>query len=317
MPNTRYSVILPVYNERDNLPRLYKKLDPVLKGLKEDYELIFVDDGSTDGSGKILKKIAAKDDRVKVIILSTNYGQTPALVAGFDNAEGDVFITLDADLQNDPRDIPRLIDKLEKGYDVVSGWRYEREDTIGKKISSRISNWIAGKLTGLNLHDYGCTLKAYRREAIESVELYAELHRYIPALIHSHGFRVTELKVRHHPRKRGETKYGMKRLWKGPLDLINLSFWNIFSTRPMHFFGGLGVASFFSGFFINAYLTILKLFYGESLSNRPLLLLGILLMVLGVQLLMFGFIGDMIIRIYYGRGGKKVYRVREIVEKEN
>ncbi len=311
MKDPRYSVISPVFNERENLVLLYKKITKVMKKMKDGYEIIFVDDGSTDGSSGLLRKIAEKDEHVRVFILSTNYGQTPALTCGFDRARGDIFITLDSDLQNDPRDIPRLIKKMEKGYDVVSGWRHDRNDSMGKKFFSRISNGIATKMTGLDIHDSGCTLKAYRREAIHSIDLHSEMHRYIPALIHNHGYRVTEVKVRHHQREKGETKYGVKRLWRGPLDLLNLWFWNIFSTRPMHFFGGLGITSFLAGFVINAYLTMMKLVYDESLSNRPLLLLGILLMVLGIQLLMFGFIGDMIIRIHYGEEGKKIYRVRE------
>ncbi|MFO7991647.1 MAG: glycosyltransferase family 2 protein [Thermoplasmata archaeon] len=316
MSAPKYSVIIPAYNEEKNIFPLYKKLKSVMKKMKDDYEMIFINDGSTDGTKKKLEKLSDKDGKIRVLNLSRNFGQTPALAAGFDNARGDIIITMDADLQNDPEDIPRLIEKMDQGYDVVSGWRADRKDSFGKRFFSGMSNRIAGRLTGLRLHDYGCTLKAYRKEAIDSVELYSEFHRYIPALMYQKGYDVTELKVKHHERKRGETKYGSKRLFRGILDLINLSFWNAFSTRPMHFFGGIGIFSFSIGLLISVYLTFLKYFYGISLSNRPLLLLSILLMVLGIQLFMFGFLGAMVVRVYYGDNRRKIYHLKKAEEKK-
>ncbi len=316
MSTPKYSVIIPAYNEEKNIFPLYKKLRSVMNRMKDDYEIIFINDGSTDGTRKKLNTISKRDDKIRFLNLSRNFGQTPALAAGFDNARGEIIITMDADLQNDPKDIPKLIKKMKQGYDVVSGWRADRKDSFGKRFFSGMSNRIAGRLTGLKLHDYGCTLKAYRKEAIDSVELYSEFHRYIPALMYQKGYDVTEIKVTHHERKRGETKYGSKRLFRGILDLINLSFWNAFSTRPMHFFGGIGTFSFSIGLLIGVYLTFLKYFYGISLSNRPLLLLGILLMVLGVQLFMFGFLGAMVVRVYYGDNRKKIYHLKKAEEKK-
>lgn len=316
MSAPKYSVIIPAYNEEKNIFPLYKKLRSVMNRMKDDYEIIFINDGSTDGTRKKLNTISKRDGKIRFLNLSRNFGQTPALAAGFDNARGEIIITMDADLQNDPKDIPKLIKKMKQGYDVVSGWRADRKDRFGKRFFSGMSNRIAGRLTGLKLHDYGCTLKAYRKEAIDSVELYSEFHRYIPALMYQKGYDVTEIKVTHHERKRGETKYGSKRLFRGILDLINLSFWNAFSTRPMHFFGGIGIFSFSIGLLIGVYLTFLKYFYGISLSNRPLLLLGILLMVLGVQLFMFGFLGAMVVRVYYGDNRKKIYHLKKAEEKK-
>jgi len=301
------SVVVPVYNERENIPLVYEKLTRVI-GEKD--EIIFVDDGSNDGSYEVIKEIHEKDGRVKCIRFSRNFGKTAALMAGFEEARGDAIITMDGDLQNDPEDIPEMVKKLEE-YDAVSGWRYDRKDPfLSKKLPSLISNRISRWLTGLKIHDFNCGLKAYRRECIKDLELYGDMHRYIPAVLAWRGYRIGEVKVRHHPREHGKSKYGFARLFRGFFDLINFKFWAGYSTRPLHFFGGIGGIMFFLGFIFAFYLVILKYFYGEMLSNRPLLWLSILLMIMGFQLFMTGFLAEIMIRNYYS-SGKKMYVVRE------
>jgi len=315
--NPIYSVIIPVYNEEENIIPLYERLTPVLNEISQDSEVIFIDDGSTDGTLEKIKEVLKRDKRIRCLSLRKNFGQTPAISAGFDHAEGEIIITMDGDLQNDPMDIPRLIKKIDEGYDVVSGWRYNRKDPgVSKKIPSKLSNRLAYRLTGLKLHDYGCTLKAYRKSALKDIQLYGEMHRYIPAVLHWQGFKVAEIKVTHHPRTKGKTKYGTKRLFKGLFDLINFKFWSGYSTRPLHFFGGLGLLSFLIGFIISLYLVLLKYLYDVSLTERPLLLLGALFIILGVQLIMFGFLGEMIIRVYYEKSERKTYAIAEELRNE-
>jgi len=307
-----YSIVIPVYNEEDNISPLYKKIASVMKGMGK-YEIIFIDDGSTDGTFEKIKKLNEKDSNVRCIRFRRNFGKTAALNAGFEHAEGDVIITMDGDMQNDPEDIPSLVKMLEK-YDAVSGWRYSRKDPwLRKKLPSRISNAISRWITGLNLHDFNCALKAYRKEALDGIELYGDMHRYIPAVLAWKGYRVGEIKVRHHERKHGKSKYGARRLFRGFFDLINFKFWSDYSTRPLHFFGGIGSALLASGFFIDLYLVFLKIFYGERLSNRPLLLLGILLMILGLQIVFFGFLAEIMIRQYYTFSNKEMYNIKEIL----
>jgi glycosyltransferase involved in cell wall biosynthesis len=306
--NIEYSVVIPVFNEEPNIIPLYRGLKPIMDKLGKSYEILFIDDGSTDRTYYTIKGLHEKDHHVRVIKLRKNFGQTAAISAGFDLAKGKVIITMDGDLQNDPRDIPRLLSKLSQGYDVVSGWRYNRQDPgFSKKIPSRISNRLASRMTGLKLHDYGCTLKAYRKSVLSDLKLYGEMHRYIPAVLHWQGFRVAEIKVSHHPRTRGQTKYGAKRLFRGLFDLFNFKFWSGYSTRPLHFFGGMGIVSFLAGFFISLYLVLLKYLYDIPLEDRPLLLLGALFIILGIQLIMFGFLGEMIVRVYYDKTGRKTY----------
>lgn len=308
----KYSMIIPVYNEQENISILYQKLISILNKLQDKSEIIFIDDGSTDKTLEEIKKIIQIDKRVRCISLRKNFGQTPAINAGFDHAEGEIIITMDGDLQNDPEDIPKLIEKINEGYDVVSGWRYKRKDPrITKKIPSKISNSLARKLTGLTLHDFGCTLKAYRKSSLQDIKLYGEMHRYLPAILHWQGYKVTEIKVTHHPRTRGKTKYGSGRLFKGLFDLVNFKFWSGYSTRPMYFFGGLGFISFAIGFIISLYLVFLKYLYNISLTERPLLLLGVLFIILGIQLIMFGFLAEMIIRVYYDKDKRKTYKIAE------
>jgi glycosyltransferase involved in cell wall biosynthesis len=311
------SVVIPIYNEEENIRELHAKLIAVLPTITENCEIIFVDDGSTDNSFNILKEINTEDKNVKAIKLRRNFGQTAAISAGFDHSKGDVIITMDGDLQNGPEDIPLLLEKINEGYDVVSGWRVDRKDPFfTKKLPSKFSNWLASKLTGVKLHDFGCTLKAFRREVVENINLYGEMHRYIPALASWMGISIAEVKVRHHPRQHGTSKYGITRLMRGMLDLITVKFLLSYSTRPLQLFGIPGIISFFVGFVIGAYLTVEKLFFGMSLADRPLLLLAVLLIFLGVQFITMGLLGEIITRTYYEVQGKPIYAVKEIVEGE-
>lgn len=309
------SVVIPIYNEEGNIRELYTKLNDVLSIITENYEVIFVDDGSTDNSFNILKEINTENKNVVVVKFRRNFGQTAALSAGFDHFKGDVIITMDGDLQNDPEDIALLLTKINEGYDIVSGWRVDRKDPFfTKKLPSKFSNWLASKLTGVKLHDFGCTFKAYRREVVENINLYGEMHRYIPALASQMGVSIAEVKVRHHPRQHGKSKYGMARLMRGMLDLITVKFLLSYSMRPLQLFGIPGIISLFIGFVIGAYLTVGKLFFGMSLADRPLLLLAVLLMFLGVQFVTMGLLGEIITRTYYEIQGKPIYAVKEIIE---
>jgi glycosyltransferase involved in cell wall biosynthesis len=303
------SVVVPLFNEEESIPTLYEKLIDNLNNIGKNYEILFVDDGSTDKTYEIINKINQKDRRVKTVKFRRNFGQTAAISAGFDYAKGEVIVTIDGDLQNDPKDIPYLLEKLSEGYDVISGWRFDRKDSLPKRIPSRISNFLHKKLTGLNIHDSGCTLKAYKSEAVKNLELYGEIHRFIPALLAWRGFKVGEIKVKHLPRKYGKTKYGTWRLVNGFLDLINLKFWTQYSSRPLHFFGPLGLAQLLVGTLAGLYLVILKFFFGQSLANRPLLLAAVLLVILGVQFITFGFLGEILIKVYYSSVSRKSYEV--------
>lgn len=308
------SVVIPVYNEEDSIEDLYNEVKRVLTNLEISYEIVFVDDGSSDQTLTILKRIHEGDPRVKIIRFRRNFGQSPAISAGFDYAEGDVIITMDADMQNDPSDIPLLLEKIGEGYDIVSGWRANRKDPLSKRIPSKLSNYLASKLTGVKLHDFGCTLKAYRREVVEGVKLYGEMHRYIPAITSWIGVSIAEVEVKHHPRKSGTSKYGMTRLIRGMLDLITVTFLLSYSTRPLQLFGIPGIISFFIGFVIGAELTIERLFLGVSISDRPLLLLAVLLVILGIQFITMGLLGEIIARTYYEAQDKPIYAVKEVVE---
>lgn len=306
------SIVIPVYNEHENITPLYESIEHALHGL--EYEIIFVDDGSTDESYHTIRELHERDGRIKCVRLARNFGKTAALTAGFEMAQGDIIVTMDGDLQNDPGDIPGMIAMLEE-YDAVSGWRHDRKDPLlSKKVPSRISNRLSRWLTGLPIHDFNCGLKAYKKETLEGLELYGEMHRYIPAILAWKGYTVGEMKVRHHERKHGESKYGFSRLLRGLLDLINFKFWAGYSTRPLHFFGAIGLVLFVAGFFADLYLVMLKLLYGENLSERPLLLLGMLLMIIGFQIFMIGFLAEIMVRNYYSSSGKKIYTVREKLE---
>ncbi len=306
------SIVIPVYNERENIIPLYESIERALHD--REHEIIFVDDGSTDESYRIIKELHRKDDHVKCVRLARNFGKTAALTAGFEMAQGEIVVTMDGDLQNDPEDIPGMIAMLEE-YDAVSGWRHERRDPLlSKRVPSRISNLLSRWLTGVPIHDFNCGLKAYRKKALEGLELYGEMHRYIPAILAWKGYAVGEMKVRHHERAHGESKYGFSRLLRGLLDLLNFKFWAGYSTRPLHFFGTVGLVLFGAGFVADLYLVMLKLLHGESLSERPLLLLGMLLMIIGFQIFMIGFLAEIMVRNYYSSSGKRIYTVREKLE---
>jgi len=306
------SIVIPLLNEVNNLEILYSKLTATLDTLKETSEIIFIDDGSTDGSFDLLKSFQERDNRVRVIRFRRNFGQTAAFSAGFDFAQGEVIITMDADLQNDPVDIPVLLAEIEKGYDVVSGWRINRQDTfVTRKIPSQIANFLISKLTGVQLHDYGCSLKAYRCDVVKNIRLYGELHRFIPALASWMGVEVSEVPVNHHPRKFGQSKYGLGRIIKVMLDLMTVKFLLDYATRPIQIFGLAGLLSLIGGTLIGVYLSILRFFFAQSLSDRPILQLAVLLVVLGVQLIIMGLLGEMIIRTYHEAQDKPIYMVRE------
>lgn len=306
------SVIFPVYNERENLRQLHKETREVMEENFDQWETIYVDDGSGDGSYEVLKELYEEDDHVKVLRFGRNFGQSAALAAGFDHAQGDVMVSMDSDLQNDPKDIPRLVEKLEEGYDCVSGWRKERKDPVTKRFPSWIQTKLAKK-TGPEIHDFGCTLKAFRSEAVKDIDIYGEDHRYIPAKLHKKGYKVTELPVNHRERKHGKTKYGFTRLPKGLLDLTFLVFWNRFSTRPLHFLGGFGLVFSASGILLGLYRILMYFIYGVRLSaNLPSLILAVGLVLFGVLLIMFGFLAEMITKIYHEE--KKPYRIDKALE---
>ncbi len=308
------SIVIPLLNEVDSLASLYARLSAALDDLDKTYELIFVDDGSTDGSFELLKKLQLEDNRIRVIRFRRNFGQTAAFSAGFDLAQGDVIITLDADLQNDPADIPLILEKIDEGYDVVSGWRVNRQDKLfTRRLPSSMANFLISKLTGVKLHDYGCSLKAYRCEVVKNIKLYGEMHRFIPALASWMGIQVAEVPVNHFPRRFGRSKYGLKRVVKVFLDLLTVKFLLDYSTRPIQIFGLLGLVSLLGGTILAVYLTAIRLFTDQGLSNRPLLLLAILLIVLGVQFITMGLLGEMIIRTYHETQDKPIYMVREVL----
>ena len=323
------SIVIPIFNEEGNLEELYDRLTNALVPIKQSYEIIFVDDGSTDRSFEISRQIAQIDPNVRSIRFRRNFGQTAAMSAGFDHARGDVIIPMDADLQNDPLDIERLLQKLDEGYDVVSGWRADRKDGfILRRLPSIFANRLIGRLTGVHLHDFGCTLKAYRREIIENINLYGELHRFIPVLAKLVGAEIAEIKVKHHPRTRGKSKYGISRTIRVVLDLITIKFLMSYSTRPIQIFGLMGLLSLLTGVGICSYLSIGKLFfpagiqagwlshiYSETslIQRMPMLILGVLLLFIGVQFITMGLLGELMVRTYHESQRKPIYVIREIV----
>jgi len=307
------SIVIPVFEEEESLPHLYKAIKAVTEKLKRKCEIVFVDDGSKDGTFRILESIQKKDPSVVVVSFRRNFGQTAAMAAGFEYASGDIIVTMDADLQNDPDDIPKLLEKI-KDCDVVSGWRKNRQDKfLSRRLPSMMANGLISKVTGVALHDYGCTLKAYRKEVIKNVRLYGEMHRFIPAIASWVGATITEVETTHHARKFGKSKYGISRTIRVILDLITVKFLQSFSTRPIHAFGPGGLAMGAIGFFIALYLSFEKLFMGKAIGGRPLLILAVLLIILGVQLVIMGLLGEMLARIYHESQGKPIYTVKKVL----
>ncbi len=308
------SIVIPLLNEAENLELLYDRLQDALSQLDRTYELIFVDDGSTDGSFTVLTRLQARNDHMRVIRLRRNFGQTAAFAAGFDHSRGDVVVTMDADLQNDPMDIHKLFGKIDEGYDVVSGWRVDRQDPfLTRRLPSYIANRLISWVTGVMLHDYGCSLKAYRREVVENLKLYGGMHRFIPALASWMGIEVAEVPVSHAARRFGRSKYGLGRTVGVVLDLLTVKFLLDFATRPIQIFGLVGILCLTVGTSLGVYLSVIRLFFGQPLADRPLLLLAILLIVLGVQLVMMGLLGELIVRTYYETQGKPTYMIKEVL----
>ena len=308
------SIVIPLYNEEENIQELCRRLIDVLDSMRESYEVLFVDDGSTDGSYARLLEIKKNNENIKIVKFRRNFGQTAAIHAGFDYAQGEIIATLDADLQNDPQDIPDMVKKLnDLDLDVVCGWRYQRQDKLHKKILSRFANGLRRNLTGESIHDSGCTLRVYRKESVRDLDLYGEMHRYIPALLTWRGFKVGEHKVVHHERYRGQTKYNWRRLTRGFFDLVVVAFWQRYSFRPVHIFGILGGILAAVGGIVVTYLVAEKLIFGAQLADRPLFISSILMAIMGVQFITTGILADIMVKIYYGQNGRKNYLVERVV----
>jgi glycosyltransferase involved in cell wall biosynthesis len=311
---TSLSIVIPVYNEAASLRELQNEIATSLAFLQDEYEVIYVDDGSCDSSWNIIRELALARSHVTGLRLRRNSGQSIALSAGFDHCNADIVVSLDADLQNDPRDILRLLARLKEGYDVVCGWRQEREDPFwGKRLPSWLSNWLARRISGLSIHDFGCTLRAYSIQVVREVPLYGELHRFLPALAVWMGFKVTEESVNHRPRKHGQSKYGTGRIVRGGLDLVSVYLLERYMSRPLHLFGVVGFLLAFIGIVSGAWLLIERLFFGQPLANRPVVLLPIVLVLVGLQLFLSGVLGDMIRRTAYHSGIIQEYSIIETV----
>ncbi len=308
------SIILPVYNEEKNIQELHSKIINALTKLDKSYEIIYIDDGSDDNSFEILSEIARGDGRIKVIQFRRNFGQTSAISAGIKHSVGDILIPMDADLQNDPEDISKLLEKIDEGYDVVSGWRKSRKDKlITRKIPSVLANKLISWVTGVHLHDYGCTLKAYRKEVIKEIKLYGEMHRFIPVYASWAGAKISEIIVTHHPRLYGKTKYGLSRTIKVILDLFTVKFFGSYVTKPIYAFGGFGALLCFGGIGIGIITLVQKYSYGVWVHKNPLLLLAIFLDILGVQLIMMGLLAEIVIRTYHESQDKPIYLVKSLI----
>jgi glycosyltransferase involved in cell wall biosynthesis len=304
------SIVVPLYNEAESLPALVEQLLAALRPLGRSFELVLVDDGSSDGTAAVLRQLAAQTPELVAVLLRRNYGQTPAMSAGFDASRGALIVTLDGDLQNDPADIPLLLEQLEQGYDLVSGWRHQRQDpAMSRKLPSRLANRLIARVTGVRLHDYGCSLKAYRRELVEDMNLYGELHRFLPALAFIEGARISEVKVNHRARRYGASKYGIDRTFRVLMDLLTVWFMKRFLTRPMYVFGFGGLLSVALGVVLSLYLLSLKL-HGIDIGSRPLLLVAVLALICGVQLFCFGLLAELQMRTYHESQGRPIYRVR-------
>lgn len=312
----KISLVIPVYNEEGSLLELYERIkiniqDCIQKELISEYEIWFISDGCTDGSEDIVKEIKGKDPKVYLLVFRRNFGKARALQAGFRHANGDIVITMDADLQDDPAEIENFINKIDEGYDLVSGWKYNRLDPLEKRLPSKLFNKVTSTMSGVKLHDFNCGFKAYRKEVVKSIDVYGEMHRYIPVLANRKGFRITEIKVHHHKREHGKSKYGFERYLRGLFDSMTTSFLLKFYDRPMYFFGRIGLALLFIGIALCGYLTAIWLM-GSKIGDRPLLLLGVLCIILGVQSISTGFIGDMIVDATYRQRYEESY-IKEII----
>ena len=308
------SVVVPVYNEYENVPLLCEAVTAALADLGKNWELILVNDGSKDNSLEALKEAAVKDpEHVKVIGLRRNFGQTAAIAAGVDHASGEIIVLMDADLQNDPSDIPAMLAKLDEGYDLVSGWRKDRQDPFLRSFISRIANRIICNVTGVYLHDYGCTLKAYRREVITGFRLYGEMHRFIPAFANTFGAKIVEMPVKHHPRMRGKSKYGFERIVKVILDLFTVKFLSSYADKPIYLFGGAGLGLSGISFLVLLFLGIRRIFWGVSVMASPLFMLAIMVFIMGFLSILMGLIAELLVRTYHESQGKTVYHIREMI----
>lgn len=311
------SFVVPVYNEEDNVKLLYDELSEVVSSASLNAEFIFVDDGSSDETVLRLTKATSNDERVKIVVLRRNFGQTAAMSAGFDHAEGEIIISMDGDLQNDPHEVPMMIKKLEEGYDIVAGWRKDRQDKKWSKvIPSMIANRIISKTTKVSLHDYGCSLKVFRSDVIKNINLYGEMHRFIPAVAAQLGVKICEVPVNHRARKYGTSKYGLFKTFRVILDLLTVQFFLGYSTRPLHLFGMLGLISGTFGTLLLSYLSFERLFLGVPLANRPILLVGVMLVLIGLQFICSGLLAEVMVRTYHESQGKKIYAVRRVIKGE-
>lgn len=304
------SIIIPAYNEKDSLPKLLQQISAQIASLNLEYEIIVLDDGSTDGTDEILRELKRNHEELRAFIFRKNYGKSAALSEGFKQARGERVITMDADLQDDPAEIPNLLKKLDEGFDLVSGWKKKRHDPITKKLPSRLFNFVTSLLSGISIHDFNCGLKAYRKEVLETIHIYGELHRFIPVIAHWQGFRVGEIPVQHHPRRFGKSKFGINRFFHGFLDLITVLFLTRYQTSPLHIFGMVGLLIFIVGFLIETYMTIIW-FGGAGIGTRPLFFLGILLIIVGAQFIVMGLLGEM---LSAGFAEKAEYVYKEKIE---
>jgi len=311
----RLSIVVPVYNERENLPLLAEAVHKALDPLSLSWEIVLVDDGSRDESVQVLEELATADpDHARVIALRRNFGQTAAIAAGIDHAQGEIIVLMDADMQNDPADIPRMLEKIDEGYDVVSGWRKHRQDTfITRTLPSRIANGLISMVTGVHLHDYGCTLKAYRREVITGFRLYGEMHRFIPVYANSVGARIVEMPVQHHPRKFGKAKYGLERTLKVVLDLFTVTFLNRYANKPIYLFGGAGILLIIPSSLLLLYLFVRRVWFGTSVLASPLFQMSTMIFILGFQSILMGLIAELLSRTYHESQNKPTYTIRETI----
>ena len=316
-PNQLISIIIPVFNESESIGYLLDEVLNVMCSNKLNFEIVVVNDGSQDTTSNVLDELTIKIKELSVISLRTNYGQTAAMAAGFDNSNGEIVITLDGDLQNDPNDIPKLISHINEGYDLICGWRYDRKDKlINRRIPSKIANKLIANVTGLKLHDYGCSLKAFKKEILDDIKLYGELHRFLPVLAKIEGAKIKEIKVNHRSRKYGSSKYGIDRTFRVLMDLLTVWFMTKFLTRPMYGFGFVGIISILASLGMTSYLFIIKIL-GEDIGNRPLLMFALILGVAGVQLFSFGLLSELLIRTYHESQNRPIYRIRKIQTKIN